>query len=291
MGEAKRRRQVVTGAFSQLQGELSALGVNTEEFGFYDQEAFLAAERRNPDFLEKYAQWVMLRPMDDLYRTRIRELIPRISKIIVEEFREYGMQGGCVAASGMLTRVLDRIGLWSFAVSGSLTLDVKRHGLRRMLHSVDKPDLPGAALGHAWVVAPPFKVVDPTISLQHWEGDDMGKYVPEYVIADDTAKIMRPAVHDVVCNEFRHEYFIREGRNDPDLHYRLEPRLRTFGANFSAVSVVVGELELHYTPVAVRQTDVPLELINTTSGRGRPAIEIWRERIAPALGLDVSSGC
>ena len=285
MGEAKKRRAALKAEFGRLDQELKNLGVNTLKFGFYDQSAFLAEESKDSRFLEKYGEWVNLRPFDEAYAARVKNVVPKLAMLVHSEFVEYGLEGGCVAASGMISRILDRLGVWSVAVSGSLTLDVDNGRIRRMLHSVDEPDFPGAALGHAWIIAPPYKIVDATISLQHWHGDDMGRYVPPFVLASDEATKIRPKVDDVVSNKIRIKA-ASAGLSDSDLHYRLEPHLKVFGAKFPALEINEKNLRLRYVPVAVRQTDVPLERINIESGRGRPAIEFWREKVAPEFGLD-----
>jgi hypothetical protein len=285
MGEAKKRQAALKAEFGRLDQELKNLGVDALKFGFYDQSAFLAEESKDSRFLEKYGEWVNLRPFDEAYAAHVKNVVPKLTMLVHSEFVEYGLEGGCVAASGMISRILDRLGVWSVAVSGSLILDVDNGRIRRMLHSVDEPDFPGAALGHAWIIAPPYKVVDATISLQHWHGDDMGRYVPLFVLASDEAIKIRPKVDDVVSNKIRIKA-ASAGYSDSDLHYQLEPHLKVFGAKFSALEINEKNLKLRYVPVAVRQTDVPLERINIESGRGRPAIEFWREKVAPAFGLD-----
>jgi hypothetical protein len=283
MGEAKRRQLGAASAFERLDAELKGHGIDTTQFGFYDQQTFLAREAEDNTFLEKYAQWVGLRPRDEAYDQHVRRVVPRLAEIVARALRKDGMQGGCVAASGMLTRMLDRLGVWNFGVAGSLILEVEKAKLWRGLQSVDDEDFPDAALGHSWVIAPPYRVVDAAIALQRWTGDPMGDYVPLHLVIETGTKVVRPAVGDVVSARVRARYEMRDGRCDRELHYRLQPRLRAVGRDFPALETFSGDLRLRYVPVAVRQTDVPLELINTASGIGRPAIEIWRDDVAPML--------
>src|SRR5215212_7992189 len=113
MGEAKRRRIAAAQEFDKLNAELVTFGIDTSEFGFYNQEAFLTHEKKDANFLQKYGQWVISRPVDEKYALHVRTVIPQITDLIVDEFKQYGLEGGCVAASGMLTRILDRLGIWS----------------------------------------------------------------------------------------------------------------------------------------------------------------------------------
>jgi hypothetical protein len=280
MAQAKNHRDKMVKHFTQLDRQLRSLGINTAKFGFYDQPKFLARESQDGAFLDKYGEWVTTRPFGKEYGLRAKNIVPRLARLVHSEFVEHGLEGGCVNASGMISRILDRLGIWSVAVAGSLTLDVDDGRIRRVIHYFDEPDFPGAVLGHAWVIAPPYKIVDATIALQHWKGDDMRHYVPPYVLAIDEAKKIRPRVNDLVSKKIRQQT-AANGWLDSDLHYRLAPHLKNFGIRFPAYEIVEKSLRLHYVPVGVRQTDVPLEQINVESAIGRPAIEFWREKVVP----------
>ena len=110
----------------------------------------------------------MLRPRDDAYNQHVRDVVPRLTEMLAAALLSDGMEGGCVAASGMMSRMLDRLGVWSFGVAGCLTLEVKTRSLWRGLATVDDLDFPDAALGHSWVIAPPYHVVDASLMVQRW---------------------------------------------------------------------------------------------------------------------------
>jgi hypothetical protein len=173
----------------------------------------------------------------------------------------------------MMPRILDRLGIWSFGLKGSLTMEVPAREIWRGQALIDEPDFNGAELGHAWVVAPPFEIVDPTIRLQNPPGDEICEYIPQ-VVAIDTARRVRPSVTDIVAAEIRARYAVIEGSEDPQLHYRLNPSLREFSRNFPTLETTVGELTLRYVPAGVRASDVGLEEINK-AGRGLNGREVW----------------
>lgn len=243
-------------------------------------------EQRDPAYLEKYAEWVMSRPIDAEYEAHVRATVPKLASLVAAALAADGMQSGCITAYGMLTRMLDRLGVWSFGIIGSTNLDVPHLGLRRSLHTVDYKDHPGSVLGHAWVCAPPYHIVDPSLALQHWTGTPLVELVPPVILGDlSAAPVIRPTVEDCVSVSVRERYARAERRFDVQLHHRLEPRLAAFGRLFPAREVALGELIVRYVPVAVRQTDLPLEFINSETGWGRPAITIWNDEIVPAFGL------
>lgn len=273
MGEAKRRKSSIGAQHEALDKGLRDFGINTSQFGFYDQPAFIAQEARDPAFLETYARWVQTRPRTTEYDQRVRSVVPRLGAVLAAQFEANDMQRSCVAASSMMPRILDRLGIWSFGLKGSLTMEVPAREIWRGQALIDEPDFNGAELGHAWVVAPPFEIVDPTIRLQNPPGDEICEYIPQ-VVAIDTARRVRPSVTDIVAAEIRARYAVIEGSEDPQLHYRLNPSLREFSRNFPTLETTVGELTLRYVPAGVRASDVGLEEINK-AGRGLNGREVW----------------
>jgi hypothetical protein len=286
VGEAKQRKLRAAGAHARLTADFISAGIDPTVFGFYDQDAFQVQEQRDPAYLEKYAEWVMSRPIDAEYEAHVRATVPKLASLVAAALTADDMQSGCITAYGMLTRMLDRLGVWSFGIIGSTNLDVPRLGLRRSLHTVDDKDSPGSVLGHAWVCAPPYYIVDPSLALQHWTGTPLVELVPPVILGDvSVAPVIRPTVEDCVSMSVRERYARKERRFDVQLHHRLEPRLAALSRMFPAREVALGELIVRYVPVAVRQTDLPLELINSATRWGRPAITIWNDEIVPAFGL------
>jgi hypothetical protein len=275
MGEARRRKNSAGIEHAELDRRLRDVGIDTSQFGFYDQPAFLTQEARDPAFLETYAVWVQTRPFSPDYAQRVRSVVPRLAEVLAGLFEANDMQRSCVAASSMMPPILDRLGIWSFGLKGSLTMEVPARHIWRCQALIDVADFPGAELGHAWVAAPPFRIVDPTIGLQNPPGDAICGYIPPFVAVEDDARVVKPSVTDVVGAEIRAHHALMEGRQDPQLHHRLNPSLRNFSRSFPALETTVGELTLRYVPAGVRLSDVTLEQINSGGDRGLSGREVW----------------
>jgi hypothetical protein len=288
MGEAKRRAEARVSAHNTVDGRLRGAGIDPSQFGFYDQPAFMAEERRDGQFLEQYALWVQSRPRTADYDERVRTIVPRLAEFLADLFEREEMQRSCVHASSMMPRILDRLGVWSFGLKGSLIMEVAREDLWRGQSMCDFPDFPGAELGHAWVVAPPFVVVDPTVRLQNPAGDPMNAFIPPIVAVED-APLIRPTVDDVVSAELRAQYARQESRADSQLHHRLVPQLREFSREFPSREVRHGDLTMRYVPSGVRVSDVPLEEING-AGDKLSGDEVWNEHVAPAFIAFLATG-
>tara|TARA_E500000305_G_scaffold90306_1_gene77559 strand:- start:168 stop:1025 length:858 start_codon:yes stop_codon:yes gene_type:complete len=280
MGEAKRR---AAGALehARIDGRLRQLGIDTTRFGFFDQPAFLAAERGESAFLEQYALWVQTRPRTADYDARVRNIVPRLAEFLADLFEREDMQRSCVHVSSMMQRILDRLGVWSFGLKGSMISEVAREDLWRGQAVCDVSDFPGAELGHAWVVAPPFVIVDGTIRLQNVAGDPMNAFTPPIVAVED-APLIKPTLDDVVSAEVQALHQRREGRLDSQLHHRLVPQLRAFGSAFPSREARFGDLALRYVPAGVRISDVGLEEING-AGEKLKGDEVWNDHVAPAF--------
>ena len=284
MGEAKRRQQLKTSEFHRLEKMFSSHNVDTSVFGFYDQHAFVVREEAEPKYLEQYATWVTLRPTTQSYISHVTTIVPKLAQQLGNALHEDNWEGSCVAATALMTRMLDRLKVWSFGIVGSATFSLANPPIWRGLHIVDYQDFPGAALGHAWVCAPPYYIVDPSASLQRWGADQIRDHIPR-VILDDIGHSTKSKVEDVVSSRIRQEFAMREGDTDPNLHHRIRPDLREFGRRFPATQTTIGQLTIKYIPMAIQQTETSLEEINTAGGIGRTGHELWEHVIKPAFSL------
>jgi hypothetical protein len=229
---------------------------------------------------------VQSRPRSAEYDERVRYIVPRLAEFLADLFEREDMQRSCVHVSSMMPRILDRLGVWSFGLKGSMISEVASEDLWRGQSMCDVEDFPGAELGHAWVVAPPFMIVDGTVRLQNLAGDPMNAFIPPIVAVED-APVIKPTVDDVVSAQVRAHFARQEGREDSQLHHRLVPQLREFGRNFPSREVRFGELTLRYVPAGVRISDIGLEEING-AGEKLTGAEVWNEHVAPAFSEHIA---
>lgn len=268
--------------FACLDSELTACGIDTSQFAFYDQASQFA-----PEILrEKYARWVSLRPRDADYDARVRDVVPRLCELIIEAFDGDNWHGGCVEASTMMARMLDKLGIWSFSVLGSTTFEVESLGLACGFYHHDFQDFPDAVLGHAWVVVPPYGVVDATVALQQWGDDPITQFLPSFVAADTVQRIS-PHVSDVISWRMRYHISHTDQHLDEALHLRLEPNLLKFGLDFPAVEIEDGPLAMRYVPMQIFLSDGPLEEINAGGAIGRTGRQIWDQVVRPVFDKDI----
>jgi hypothetical protein len=275
-------------AYLRLDQRLKDLGIDTRQHGFFAQSAFLTQQAKDPAFVETYAEWVRLRPRTPEYDAYVRRVVPIVSEIIVAAFKADNCHGWCVAASGMMARMLDRLGVWNYGVLGSTGFAVPSHGILCGFYRQDFEDFSGVVLGHAWLAAPPYEVIDPTVALQNWGNDPVVAFLPPYVAADKV-HVFQPEVLDTLSLRMRDHYAATEGQLDDDLHWRLEPHLRDFLQIVPATSVDYGPLQIRYVPSRINLSPEPLELMSTDGGSGRTGRQIWEADIMPAFGLELDA--
>lgn len=145
--------------------ELAARGISTANPGFFDQPAFRAAEEGDPEYLCNYARFIDARHYTPEYLDRARREIPEIAEPLHQALKRDGRLGACIDLSMVLSRILEREGFWNYMVSGCLTQTFpSKYGFPpRYIWAVDRGN---AKAPHVWVVAPPFLVVDLTVSMQ-----------------------------------------------------------------------------------------------------------------------------
>jgi len=274
MGEAKRRSGGSRRA--QLQGLFVGLGIDYRNPGFYDDPIFIAEEKCDPRMLESYAEWVTHRERTAEYDAHVRATLEKLAPIISARLDRHNWLGACFAASGMLTRMLDRLGVWNAIMTGSVSIYTETEG--RHFAIVDEHEGAGYQTGHQWLIAPPYDIVDLTLFHQRWLPEDMDlRSLAPKIVLKEQAEIVRPRAQDVIAPAL-----LRNG-TDAEMYGRLRDQ-RRFGSIFPARKILLGPLDIRYVASGVTAPNEPLEDINTAGGPGVPAIEIWREDVLPAFG-------
>ena len=268
-----------TRSFVQIEREFQALGVDTTLPGFYDHPAFLEAERVDPAYLQNYAKFVHRRPLDEQYVKRVERVAPVVASGFKQALVENGRLGACVDISILVSRALEQEGVWNYLLKGSLTIRFPRDsGIEpKYFWSVDSGDF---AAAHAWVVAPPFFVIDISIQLQPYQGNE-ANYLPPIVV-ERAEELIQASREDIASPEIRHKL---TERGIPTTNHLREsaPHFGPFNANFPARRIMVGETSLKYIPFEPTAPDAPFE--DTVSMRfdGKTGFEVYRDRIRPKL--------
>ncbi|WP_041699165.1 hypothetical protein [Allorhizobium ampelinum] len=283
MGEAKRKKLLEQPSPESLNARrmemvslFHELNIDFRQPGFYDQPNFVAQEQKDKRFAENYAEWVLLRERNQDYDARAQAIVPQVAAILQRRIVQHNWHGACIAMTAILTRILDRLGIWNIPVRGSAS--VYAEGSSRHFAIIDQNEGTGFDTGHMWVIAPPYDIIDVTLHYQRWQGDAFQRHVPVIILGKGLASVKARA-QDVIAPELRSQM-----PRDPDIHYKVFPDQRRVLEKFPAKRFISGSTDIRYVPGGVSLPDLPLEGINEEARAGVPGIQIWTDDILPTLG-------
>jgi len=219
MGEAKRRRMATAQesavsvttpsegwsltneiAFNEVWESLQRRGINGSRPGFHDSPAFLLAERSDPTVIDSVARIVEARPYSQAELDAAEVAIRVAADAVRVAVEADGRLGLCVIASGVLSRILDELGIWNYVAKATLTVSFPQHVSRssRYFYAIDQGRFEAP---HAVVVAPPFTVIDLTARHQAYDTRGMAEALPSAMMS----KAFEPyqwTVSDIVAPDY-----------------------------------------------------------------------------------------
>lgn len=261
--------------YESLRDGFERMGCDTSTPGFYHSQGFLEAEQQDPTILERYADFVLARPQDEQELKTSVEKIRAAADFLHQRVAESGRLGACIDASLVLSEFLNQLGVWNYVVKGAASVFFpRRAGIEPMKMQPIMVSGNPASTGHAWVVAPPFVVVDLTISLQPYP-EGAKSFLPAGYVAEQRAKTARPNASDLV--EAVDLLSARLGRAATlrDV-FKLDPGLEARITKYGCREASAGRVLVRYTACGIGASDTPLEAMMTTLG-GLRAPELYAE--------------
>lgn len=169
---------------ARLEAQFVDLGINFSKPVFQDSAAFLAVERRRPEILDDYARYVEVRDYSESELQAAQRKIEVAAGVVSAAVKADGRHGLCVTASGVLSRMLDEMGVWNFLVKGTMTVTFPPavSGGKQFFYALDAGHFEAP---HAFVVAPPFLVVDASASAQSYPSASMRASLPPLIMQRD----------------------------------------------------------------------------------------------------------
>lgn len=261
-------------------------GITFTTAGFCDSPEFLAREEDDARYLELYARYVESRGYDEAYLADAKRKVDVVAEAMRAAVEADGRLGACVDVSGMVGRMLDKLGVWNYVAKATLTINFPAaSGLSpRYFWSFDYGQF---AAPHAIVIAPPYYVVDATVGYQHYN-HRQAALIPALVLANDfQAAQWCPedlANHELLAEMNRrhisfNEFLLLQNPGMASVLAQLPPR-----------TVIADQTALKYAIVAVGGTVEPLEGITGYRPGGRTALTIFQQDVEPRLTLPPTSG-
>lgn len=261
---------------AELENTFRRLHIDFSNPGFYDTPEFQAVEHREPTFLKAYAQYVRNLIFPDEYLERARAVVQSTAEFLYRELVADGRLGACVDISGLILRFLERQGIWCYVSCGGLKIqfptqsNIPPKWFFPLMHRNNR-----AFTGHAWICAPPYKVVDISVSLQPYPGEQRC-YISGYVLTENCDEPPDvTTVRDLMETELIEE-FVQEHHRMPTMN-DLGSEVLDFMCEFTPCRVIKDGIRLNYMPVKASAPDLPLEQMRYPTLRGRFPMQVFEE--------------
>ncbi len=260
--------------------------------GFDLHPSFMAAERRNPQYLFNYSRYVHWREFDAAYLSRAEAAVRIAADEVQRGLLRQNLHGACIVTSMILQRILDRHGVWSCMVKGSLHACKPDGSLLFGIWPLDQAAPQGKENGHVWLYAPPFHVVDVTLNLQG-EDASVTSLLPDKVLANDVKAVAGVRLEELISPKMLRR-MEQEGYTPQFVVNRAMPAYaQEIARDFGSVVVRHDHGSLKYITTGFGGADDVLEKINGYSVDGMSAFNFYLSDIKPkldALGVIPGAG-
>jgi hypothetical protein len=248
--------------------------------GFYNHKNFIKEEKENPEYLSNYARYVQKKNYDETYIEKAKKEIPIICNAIYEELVKDGRKGACVDVAQALSKILEREGYWNYMVKGALTISFPTSTGISTKHFWPFDPTNPHRVGHVWIAAPPFNVIDVTVRMQPYsQGEE--HYLPSMVIEENITDCTIET-KDIFSPEAILMYSSQRIPIEKMIHL-ITPNVERFMSVFNPNKVNYEGTELKYIPVAASASDGELYEMKCLCLNGRYAHAIYEEVVKPQL--------
>ena len=260
----------------------AAYDIDTNEIAFYNSENFLLAEQENPDMRFLYGHHVNQLAQSKSQLDQNAECIRTLCKILYRFIEDDPQQGTCVDLSCMVSKFLEAYGIWNYCISGSMNLRnpaLKLAGNQSYFWALD---VGNPIVGHAWVVAPPYEIIDLSLHSQPYTSNEQ-ELVPNYIL-QKSGNIISATTYDHVSPERRISEWGKPNQLDNKAYYELDSRIKTADEYFPCYEFAVNETTFRYLCCGVAASDA--KCISELRGRrwkNMYPLEIFENIVQPQM--------
>ena len=104
----------------QLQAEFSEAGIVTDSPGFYEDFPFIRCERKDPTYFDNYARFVQWQDYHAAYLDKAERVIHVVVAEMQLALQLDGTSDGYAETPLVMSRILEREGIWNYVVRGAL---------------------------------------------------------------------------------------------------------------------------------------------------------------------------
>ena len=274
---------LIEDGIEQLIKEFAAAKISTDEPGFYEEGAFIRREAQVPNYLHNYARFVDQQHYSPAYFDRAEPIIHVVSEELQLALKEDGSQEAHDEAPLVMSRILEREGVWNYVVSGSLTMTFPAGaGFEPFAFwSLEVRGDRAVDCSYHWVVAPPFQIID--IAIQACKYPNPFNHLLPKIVWENNPE---PAVAEMsdIFSPNGVKQITEAGLTFEEALDRYLPYYRGgFAASFPPRMVARMDTQLKYVPTGVHVAEQSLEQFTGFKSRGLNGAQIYAKKIQPRL--------
>jgi hypothetical protein len=239
-------------------------GLTIDAPGFYDHPHFVRAEQAQPGYVNTYARYVRDQAYSEGYLARSEAAIQAAAALLSREVKADGRSNLCVTVSKVLSKILEREKVWNYVVVGAFSAAIRIDGSWQT-HTFYPFDVRPVDAAHAWVVAPPFHIVDLTLRQQRYPGP-AAAYLPDRLLTTYTFDA-EAAAHEVCAPALLLGLRLK-GFTDEDVLDQAFPAFKQFSSVFPPKAVQTASATLKYTPTRVITPEGDLDRLQSLTING-----------------------
>ncbi len=267
----------------QLEQEFAAAHIPTDEPGFYEDRAFIRREQQVPYYLDNYARFVQWRKLDIRYVEKVEPVVHVVAEEVQLALKADGTQDAHLEAPLVMSRMLEREGIWNYVACGALTINFPPNS------GFDPFSFPAIDLrgrtpfdsSYRWVVAPPFQVIDVSLRACRYPYPFMHLLPPIVWATETETTVGTPA--DIFSEKALQE-IQQQGMSVEDALDRYLPDYRNgIAPDFPARIVTCLDTQLKYVPTSVMISEDSLEQFKGFQSQGLSAAQLYSKKIRPRL--------
>ncbi|MEH6457940.1 MAG: hypothetical protein V7749_16550 [Cocleimonas sp.] len=261
--------------YEELKQDFQSKGIPIDKVDFFDHPNFLRAEKLDNSYLVKFARFVAEQSYSEEYLEKAEKIINDVCSVLSSELIENGREGACVDIAGILSRILERKGVWSCCIKGSSTIEFPTKSGEETTYfwAVDNTNV---AAAHAWVFAPPFSIIDITLKQQSYSGKKK-HYIPNVICIKD-AETAISEIEDIISPDVVLQMKM-QGMPESRMLDFVSSQLKIIQDSIPAKLVTVNATRIKYSPVAIFATDESLTKIKTMEFGGCSPFQMYKKKI------------
>jgi hypothetical protein len=267
----------------QLVQEFAASKISTDEPGFYEEGAFIRREAKVPHYLDNYARYVNQQHYHPAYLDRVQPIIHVVSEELQLALKEDGSQEAHAEAPFVMSRILEREGVWNYVACGSLTINFPSgSGFEPFsFWSIEVRQERAVDTAYQWVVAPPFQIID--IAIQACKYPNPFNHLLPKIVWEDNGEATVAELSDIFSPKGM-KLITDAGLSMDEALDRYLPHYRgAFAQDFPPRIVSRLDTQLKYVPTGVKVAEQSLEQFSGFQHRGLNAAQIYAKNIRPRL--------